>query len=117
MVTGEAIEEGHDFASCCAIDYFVNPWQGEIVLGAGLIETGEVDTHAPLAAFLLHHDHVDEPCRISDWLDEVGFQHAVHLGFSGFSLLIGHFAQSLLSWAHRGVDAQAVLYDGAADSI
>jgi hypothetical protein len=26
VVTGEAIKEGHDFASCCAIDYFVDPW-------------------------------------------------------------------------------------------
>jgi hypothetical protein len=74
VVTGEAVEEGHDFASYCAIDYFVNPWQGEVVLGAGLVKTGEVDTHAPLAAFLSHHDHVGEPCRVSDWLDEVGFQ-------------------------------------------
>jgi hypothetical protein len=40
----------------------------------------------------------------------------VHLGFGGFGLLVGHFAQSLLYWAHRGVDAQAVLSDGAADS-
>jgi hypothetical protein len=39
----------------------------------------------------------------------------VHLGLGGFSLLVGHFAQSLLFWAHRRVDAQAVLYDGAAD--
>jgi hypothetical protein len=117
VVTGEAIEEGHDLASCCAIDYFVDPWQGKIVLGTCLIETGEVDTHhAPLAAFLLHHDHVGEPCRVSNWLDEVGFQQAVHLGFGGFSLLVGHFVQSLLSSAHRRVDAQAMLYDGAAHS-
>jgi hypothetical protein len=116
VVTREAVEEGHDFASCCAIDYFVDLWQGEVVLGVGLVEIGEVDTHAPLAAFLLHHDHVGELCRVGDWLDEVGFQQAVHLGFGGFGLPVGHLAQSLLSWAHRRVDAQAVLYDGAADS-
>jgi hypothetical protein len=116
VVTGEATEEGHDFASCCTIDDFVDPWQGEIILGAGLIETGEVDTHASLAAFLLHHDDVGKPCRVSNWLDEVGFQQAVHLGFGGFGLLVRHFAQSLLSWAHRGVDVHAVLYDSAADS-
>jgi hypothetical protein len=39
----------------------------------------------------------------------------VHLGLGGFSLFVGHFAQSLLFWAHRRVDAQAVLDDGAAD--
>jgi hypothetical protein len=115
VVTGEAIEEGHDFASCRAIDYFVDPWQGEVVLGTSLIEAGEVYAHVSLAAFLLHHDHVGEPCRISNWLDEVGFQQAVHLGLDGFSLLVRHFVQPLLFWAHRRVDAQTVLYDGAAD--
>jgi hypothetical protein len=39
----------------------------------------------------------------------------VHLGLGGFSFLIGHFAQSLLFWVHRRVDAQVVLDDGAAD--
>jgi hypothetical protein len=100
VVTGEAIEEGHDFASCCAIDYFVDPWQGEVVLGTSLIEAGEVYAHAPLATFLLHHDHVGEPCRISNRLNEVGLQQVVHLGLGGFSLLVGHFAQSLLFWVH-----------------
>jgi hypothetical protein len=116
LVAGEAVEEGHDFASGCAIDYFVNPWQREIVLGIGLIKAGEVDAHAPLVAFLLYHDHVGEPCRISDWFDEVSFQQAVHLGFGGFGLFVRHFAQSLLSWAHQRVDAQTVSNDGAADS-
>jgi hypothetical protein len=51
VVAREAIEEGHDFASGCAIDYFVDPWQREIVLGAGLIEAGEVDAQAPLSLF------------------------------------------------------------------
>jgi hypothetical protein len=74
VVTGEAIKEGHDFAACRAIDYFVDPWQGEVILGTSLIEACEVYAHAPLAAFLLHHDHVGEPCRISDWLDEFGFK-------------------------------------------
>jgi hypothetical protein len=92
VVTGEAIEERYDFASCCTIDYFVDLWQGEVVLGTSLTVAGEVDAHAPLAASLLHHDHVGEPCRISNWLDEVGFQQAVHLGLGGFSLLVGHFA-------------------------
>jgi hypothetical protein len=116
VVAGEAVKEGHDFASGCAINYFVDPWQREIVLGTGLVEASEVDAHAPLVAFLLYHDHVGEPCRISDWFDEVGFQQAVHLGFGGFGLFVGHFAQSLLFWAHRRVDAQTVLNDGAADS-
>jgi hypothetical protein len=39
----------------------------------------------------------------------------VHLSLGCFSFLIGHFSKSLLFWAHRRVDAQAVLDDGAAD--
>jgi hypothetical protein len=89
---------------------------GEIVLGTGLIEASEVDAQVPLAAFLLYHDYVGEPRRVGDWFDEVGFQQAVHFGFGGFCLFVGHFAQSLLFWAHRRVDAQTVLNDGAADS-
>jgi hypothetical protein len=96
VVAGEAVEKGHDFATGCVIDYFVDPWQREIVLGTGLVEAGEVDAHAPLAAFLLYHDYVGEPRRVGDWFDEVGFQEAVHFGFGGFYLLVGHFAQSLL---------------------
>ena len=112
VVAGEADEEGHDFASGCAIDYFVDPWQREIVLGTCLIEACEVNAHAPLAAFLLYHDHL----ALSTILyHEVGFQQAVHFGFGGFCLLIGHFAQSLLFWVHRRVDAQTVLNDGATD--
>jgi hypothetical protein len=40
----------------------------------------------------------------------------VHFGFGGSCLFVGHFAQSLLFWAHRRVDAQTVLNDGATDS-
>jgi hypothetical protein len=40
----------------------------------------------------------------------------VHFGFGGFRLFIRHFAQPLLFGAHRRVDAQTVLDDGAADS-
>jgi hypothetical protein len=105
VIAREAVEKGHDFAFGCAIDNFVDPWQREIVLGTGLIEAGEVDAHAPLAAFLLYHDHIGEPCRVGDWFDEVGFQQAAHLGFGGFCLFVGHFAQSLLFWAHRRVHA------------
>jgi hypothetical protein len=82
---------------------------------ASLIEACEIDAHAPLATLLLHHDHVGEPGWIRDWLDEFGFQQAMHLGLGCHSFLIGHFSQSLLFRAHRGVDAQAVLDDGAAD--
>ena len=113
VVAGEAVKKGHDLATGCAINYFVDPWQREIILGAGLVEAGEVYAHVPLAAY---HDYVGEPRRVGDWFDEVGLQQAVHFGFGSFCLLVGHFAQSLLFWAHRRVDAQTVLNDGAADS-
>jgi hypothetical protein len=74
VVAGEAIKERHDFAPGCAINDLVNPRQREIILGAGLVEVGEVNAHPPLAALLLHHDYVGEPRRIGGWLDEVGLE-------------------------------------------
>jgi hypothetical protein len=64
----------------------------------------------------LHHDYVSEPRRVDDWLDEIGLQQAVYFGFGGFCFFIGHFAQPLLLWAHRRVDAQTVLDDSATES-
>jgi hypothetical protein len=64
----------------------------------------------------LYHDYVGEPCRVGDGFDEIGLQQAVHFGFGGFRLFVGHFAQPLLFWVHRRVDAQTVLDDGATDS-
>jgi hypothetical protein len=115
VVPREAIKEGHNFAACCAVDNFVDSWQGKIVLGTSLIEACEVDAHALLATLLLHHDHVGEPCWVSNWLDEPGFQQAMHLSLGCLGFLMRHFPQSLLFRAHRGVDAQAVLDDRAAD--
>jgi hypothetical protein len=114
VVPREAIKEGHNFAACCAVDNFVDSWQGKIVLGASLLRLVK-SMHMRHLPLFLHHDHVGEPCWISDWLDESSFQQAMHLGLGYLSFLIGHFAQSLLFWAHRGVDVEAMLDDGMAD--
>jgi hypothetical protein len=115
VVAREAIKEGHDFAACYTVDNVFNPWQTEIVLGGSLIEACEVDAHTPFVALFLHHEHVGEPCWISDWLDESGFQQAMHFDLGCLRFLVRHFPQPLLFRAHRGVDAQAVLDDGTAD--
>jgi hypothetical protein len=64
----------------------------------------------------LHHDDVGEPRRVGDWFDEIDLKQAVYFGFGGFCFFIRHFAQPLLLWAHRRVDAQTMLDDGATDS-
>jgi hypothetical protein len=64
----------------------------------------------------LYHDYVGEPRGVGDWFNEIGLQQAVHFDFGSFRLFIGHFAQPLLFWAHRRVDAQTMLDDGAAHS-
>jgi hypothetical protein len=69
--------------------------------------------HLPL---FLYHDYVGEPRGVGDWFNEIGLQQAVHFSFGGFLFFIGHFAQRLLFWADRRVDAQTVLDDSAADS-
>jgi hypothetical protein len=116
VVAGETVEERHDFASGCTIDYPVDPGQREIVLGAGLIEACEIDAHPPLVAFLLYHDYVSEPHRVGDWFDEIGLKQGEYLGFGGFYFFIRHFAQPLLLRPHRRVDAQTVFDDSATDS-
>jgi hypothetical protein len=63
----------------------------------------------------MHHDHIGQPCWIRDWLDESGFQQAMHFGLGCLCFLVGHFPQPLLFRAHRGVNAQVVLDDGTAD--
>jgi hypothetical protein len=83
---------------------------------AGLVETGEINAHPPLATLLLHHDYVSEPRRLGNWFDEIGLKQAVYLGFGGFYFFIRHFAQSLLLRPHRRVDAQAVFDDSVTDS-
>ena len=95
MVAGETIKERHDFAPGRAIDYFVDPGQREVVLGAGLVKTGEIDAHPPFAALFLHHHNVGEPCRVGDWLDKFGLKQAMYLGLGGFCLLVRHFAEPL----------------------
>jgi hypothetical protein len=86
--------------SGCTIDYLVDPWQREIILGAGFIEACEIDAHPPLVAFLLHHDYVSEPRRVGDWFDEISLKQAVYLSFGSFCFFIRHFAQPLLLRPH-----------------
>jgi hypothetical protein len=105
----------HDFAPGRAIDYFVDPRQREVVLWAGLVETGEIYAHPPFAALFLHHHNVGEPCGVGYWLDKFGLQEAMYLGLGGFCLLIRHFAEPLFFRSHRRVDSQDVLDDGATD--
>jgi hypothetical protein len=116
MVAGEAIEERHDFAPDRTIDDFVDPKQREVVLGAGLVKTGEIDTHSPFAALLLHHHYVGEPCRVGNWLDKFGLKQAMYLSLGGLCLLIRHLAQPLFLRPYRRVNSHAVLDDGATDS-
>jgi hypothetical protein len=79
--------------------------QREIVLGAGLVKTGEVYAHPPFAALFLHHHHIGEPCGVGDRLDELGFEQAMHLGLGGFCLFVRHLAQPLFLWPHRRVNS------------
>ena len=65
----------------------IDPRQWEIVLWAGLVETGEVYAHSTLPALFLHHYNIGEPRVVSHWLDEFCLQETVHLrlGASVFS--------------------------------
>jgi hypothetical protein len=105
MVAGEAIKERHDFAPGRTIDDFVDLRQREVVLGASLVKTGEIDAHSSFAALLLHHHYVGEPCWVGNWLDKFGLKQAMYLGLGSFCLLVRHLTHPLFFRPHRRVDS------------
>jgi hypothetical protein len=100
VIAREAVKERHNFTSGHTIDDLVDPRQREIILGAGLVETGEINAHPPLATLFLNHDYVGELRRVGNWFNEIVLKQAVYLGFGGFGFFIRHFAQSLLLRPH-----------------
>ena len=48
----------------------VDARQGERVFGAGLVDTGIIDTHSPLPILLEHQDWVGQLVRVVNFHDE-----------------------------------------------
>jgi hypothetical protein len=50
--------ECHDLTAYDGIDDIVNSCEGEIVLGASLVQISEVFTHSPLSILFPDHHHI-----------------------------------------------------------
>ena len=48
--------------------------ESEMVLGARLVEVGEVNTHPPLPVGFAHHYLVSEPLWVEDFSDKASFK-------------------------------------------
>ena len=60
VLTGVSVQEGQELAPGGRVDDLVDPWEGERILGTGLIEAGVVDTHAPGLVLLQDEDWVGQ---------------------------------------------------------
>ena len=61
MVAEVGFEEGEEVAAGRGVDHLVDSWQGERVIGAGLVEVGVIDTHSPFLVLLDHEDWIGQP--------------------------------------------------------
>jgi hypothetical protein len=67
VVAGVAVEEAEQVAAHCGVDYLINSWQPEGVLGAVFVEVSVVDAHPPLVRVLLaDEDGVGGPHGMED---------------------------------------------------
>jgi hypothetical protein len=87
---------------------------GKLSLGQALLRLVK-SMHIRHLPLFLYHDYVCEPRMVGNWFDEIGLKQAVYFSFGSFCFFIRHFAQSLLLRAHRRVDAQTMLDEGATD--
>ena len=84
----------------------VYPREREVVLGAALVNGGEVDAHAELLRLLLiHQDRVRDPVRVLDLSNESGVKQPVDLLADGVSFATRKASHSLLDGSGVLVDA------------
>ena len=67
MIDLERIQEAQQITLGGGVDDLVDAWKRERILGAGLVEVGEVDTHALLPAFLRHNNGVFQPLGVPNF--------------------------------------------------
>ena len=65
---------------------------GEWILGAGFVQAGVVDTHAPGVVFLQDEDWLGQPLGVKYFHDEAGRQKLGDLFTDGPSFLFGEMS-------------------------
>ena len=72
MVTREGVQKTEELAAGSGVDDLVDPWEGIGVLGAGLVEAGEVDAEAASFGVFGDNHTVGEPSGVNHFLDDAG---------------------------------------------
>ena len=66
MVAEEGIQEAQQVSLSGGVDDLVEAREWEWILRVGLVEVGEVDTHAFLSPLLRHNHRVSQPIWVAD---------------------------------------------------
>ena len=98
MVTSIGIEETHPVVPSCGIDHLVDFLEGKAVLGAGLVEVGEVYTNPPLPILLLDHYRVGQLLRVVDFPNRLRLEQLLDFFSHGLGLWDPHSASLLDHW-------------------
>ena len=80
-----------------------------MVLGACLVEVGEVDAHPPLPVGFVYHYWISEPLWMEDFSDKGGFEKLFEFFSYGLFSIGCESPQFLLNWLGVGSRHQFVL--------
>ena len=73
VIARKGIQKTEECAAGGGVHDLVNPWEGIGVLGAGLVEVGEIDAEAASSGVLGDDNTVGEPSGVDNFLDDACF--------------------------------------------
>ena len=73
VIAREGIQEAQQVTLGGGVGDLVDARERERILWAGMVEVGEVDTHAFLSSFFCQHNRVGQPFRIADLANDACF--------------------------------------------
>jgi hypothetical protein len=111
VIARVGIQKREDFASQCEINYLVNAWQRERILGTFHIKASIVNTHSPFPILLFYKDGISKPVGVIHFLDETSCQELGDLLTYGPTPLIIEIAQVLVHGLGTHPDAELMLGD------
>jgi hypothetical protein len=72
MIPIEGIQEAKKVAAGGGVDNLIIPWEREQILGASLVEAGEVHAKAPTAICFRHDHKIGYPGGVGDLVYQLG---------------------------------------------
>jgi hypothetical protein len=79
MVTGEAIQQGHDCDVGCGVHHLIHSRQWIVIFWRCFVEISEIDAHAPFAVLFLDRHRVGQPFGVHDFADDGGVKQPLDL--------------------------------------